>query len=234
MKTGNDAVANVVDTLCDLGIEFFLAGSYSSNFYGIPRATRHADFVAVFSVPLEKLAHGLGDEFILDPQVSFEGVTGTMRDIFSVPSIAFKIEIFHLSNDPHDQSRFARRRKAFDELVDRELFIPTAEDVIVKKLRWERIGQRGKDGNDVRDILAGQGDDAPTGITFTTGRLSTKRVNYWRKSAPRYHRSIDGSDTIADRLSIFQSVSYRFRVPTMVPWLSRICRGVTMSSRPPR
>jgi hypothetical protein len=160
MKTGNDAVARVVDTLVALGIDFFLAGSYSSNFYGIPRATRDADFVAVFSVPVGKVALELGDEFVLDSQVSFEGITGTMRDIFSVPSVAFKIEFFHLSEDPHDQSRFHRRRKVFDELVEREFYIPTAEDVIVTKLRWERIGQRGKDGTDVRDVIAVQGDDA--------------------------------------------------------------------------
>ena len=160
MKTGNDAAAKVVDTFAKLGVDFLLAGSYSSNYYGIPRATRDADFVAVFSVPVEAVARELGDAFVLDPQASFEGITGTLREVFSVPAIPFKIEVFHLSDDPHDQSRFQRRRKVFDELIDRELFIPTVEDVIITKLRWERIGKRGKDANDVRDVIAVQGDDA--------------------------------------------------------------------------
>lgn len=160
MKNGNDAVAAVIDAFNRLGMDFLLAGSYSSNYYGVPRATRDADFVAVFSSSVEELARELGDEFVLDPQSSFEGITGTMRDIFEVPAIPFKVEIFHLSQDEHDQSRFERRVKLRDDMIDREVFLPTAEDVIVTKLRWERIGKRGKDAADVRDVIAVQGDAA--------------------------------------------------------------------------
>jgi hypothetical protein len=160
MKTGNEAAAKVVDAFNRLGMEFMLAGSYSSNYYGVPRATRDADFVAVFSSAVESLAKELGEEFVLDPQSSFEGITGTLRDIFEVPSIPFKIEIFHLSDDPHDLSRFRRRVAVRDDEIDREVFLPTPEDVIVTKLRWERIGQRGKDASDVRDVIAVQGDEA--------------------------------------------------------------------------
>lgn len=159
MKNGNEATALTVDAFNSLDIDFFLAGSYSSNYYGIPRATRDADFVVVLSQQIETIAAKLGDEFILDPQSSFEGITGTLRDIFTVPSITFKIEIFQLSDDPHDLSRFARRRSVFDELVDREIFIPTVEDVIITKLRWEKLGKRGKDATDVRDVITVQGDD---------------------------------------------------------------------------
>jgi len=41
-----------------------------------------------------------------------------------------------------------------------EVFIPSVEDVIVTKLRWERLGKRGKDGDDIRDVIAVLGDDA--------------------------------------------------------------------------
>lgn len=169
MKSGNEATAITVDAFRALDIDFFLAGSYSSNFYGIPRATRDADFVVILSQPIETIAAELGEEFILDPQSSFEGITGTRRDIFNLPAIAFKIEIFQLSEDPHDQSRFARRLPVFDELVNREIFIPTAEDVIITKLRWEKIGKRGKDATDVRDVITVQGDAA----------LNWKYIHHW-------------------------------------------------------
>jgi hypothetical protein len=159
MKNGNAAAARVIDALNTLGIDFFLAGSYSSNYYGIPRATQDADFVAVLSNNIEVLSRELGPEFELDPQTSFEGITGTPRDIFQVPSIPFKIEIFHLSQDAHDQSRFARKRKVFDEMLGREVYIPSVEDVVVTKLRWEKRGKRGKDGSDIRDVIAVQGDE---------------------------------------------------------------------------
>lgn len=73
--------------------------------------------------------------------------------------IPFMVEIFHLSDDEHDQKRFERRVTVFDEILQRQIFIPTAEDVIVTKLRWERIGKRGKDANDIRDVIAVQGEE---------------------------------------------------------------------------
>ena len=114
MKNGNEAAARVIEALDELGIEYLLAGSFSSNYYGIPRSTRDADFVVVLSTGITALAQKLGKEFELDPQASFKSVTGTFRDIFQVPSIPFKIELFHLSKDPHDCMRFERRREVFD------------------------------------------------------------------------------------------------------------------------
>ena len=160
MKDGNEAAARVVDAFKELGIDYLLAGSYSSHYYGIPRATRDADFVAVLSDRISALAGKLGPAFELDPQPSFESVTGTMRDIFMVPSIPFKIEVFHLSDDPHDQSRFERRLKVFDELIDRDVFIPSVEDVVVTKLRWAVRAQRSKDSDDIRDVIAVQGNES--------------------------------------------------------------------------
>lgn len=160
MKDGNEAAARVVDAFEKLGINYLLAGSYSSNYYGIPRATRDADFVAVLSAGVGPLVRELGSGFELDSQPSFESVTGTMRDIFLVPELPFKIEVFHLSDDPHDQSRFDRRRKVNDELIARDVYIPSVEDVIVTKLRWAVRANRSKDADDVRDVVAVQGDEA--------------------------------------------------------------------------
>ncbi len=160
MTTGNDVAARFVEAFCALKVDYFLAGSYSSNYYGVPRATNDADFVAVLHGRATALADFLGDEFVLDPQASFEGITGTLRDIFTIPSVPFKVEVFHLSDDPHDQSRFERRKLVFDEGLGREVFIPTAEDVIVTKLRWEKLGKRGKDAIDIRDVISVLGDDA--------------------------------------------------------------------------
>jgi hypothetical protein len=159
MKNGNEVAARVVEAFEKLGVEYLLAGSFSSNFYGIPRSTKDADFVAVLSGKIGALEKELGEEFQFDQQASFETVTGTFREKVRVPGLAFEIEIFHLSNDAHDQSRFARRQRVFDELIGREIFVPTAEDVIIMKLRWAKIAKRAKDTEDVRDVIAVQGDE---------------------------------------------------------------------------
>lgn len=155
--TSQEAVEVVLGALEELGIPYMLVGSFSSNFYGIPRSTKDADFVIQLGdVSLTTLAERLGPEFTLDPQLSFESVTGTTRCCVSVQEIAFEIEFFLLSDDLHDQERFQRRCRR--SLLDREVFLPTAEDVVVTKLRWLHLGNRNKDYDDVRNVIAVQGD----------------------------------------------------------------------------
>lgn len=126
-----------------------------------PRSTKDADIVlAVDAKTLFDVAQQLGPEFVIDDQGTFEMVTGTMRYHLRVPAIAFEIELFMLSTDPHDQARFERRRRVFSSQIGCEIIVPTAEDVIIMKLRWAKIAKRGKDSEDVRDVIAVQGDEA--------------------------------------------------------------------------
>gem|GEM_PF-5332315 len=53
----------------------------------------------------------LGREFIVDDQVTFETIAWHTRQILKVPSIPFEIELFDLSDEPFDLSRFKRRVK---------------------------------------------------------------------------------------------------------------------------
>jgi hypothetical protein len=64
----------------------------------------------------------------------------------------FEIELFRLGKDPHHQERFARRRRLPLPDLQIEAVIPTAEDVVIQKLRW----QRDKDLADVRIVMAVQ------------------------------------------------------------------------------
>jgi hypothetical protein len=142
MKNGNDVVARMIAAFESLGIDYMLVGSYSSNYFGIPRATKDADFVAIMSGKARQLEAMLGNEFLFDPQPSFEIVTGTTREMITVPSLSFYVEVFQLSKDEHDLRRFERRRKVFDEIVGREIYLPTVEDVIITKIRWAKLAKR--------------------------------------------------------------------------------------------
>jgi hypothetical protein len=102
--TGDDATLAVVDALEELGIPYMVVGSFSSNVYGVPRSTHDVDFVIQLgNQSIQALADRLGASFRLDPPMSFETVTMTTRHILRVVGIPFRIELFHLSDDPHDQ-----------------------------------------------------------------------------------------------------------------------------------
>lgn len=161
MNDGFEATKATIAALETLQIPYMLVGGLSSMAYGIPRATKDADIViAVAPKSLENLVEYLGADFELDPQGTFEMVTGTLRHHLRVPAIHFEIELFLLSEDPHDLSRFERRRPFPSQQLGMNAVIPSPEDVIVMKLRWYAIAKRGKDFDDTRDVIAVQGDEA--------------------------------------------------------------------------
>ena len=161
MKDGYEATRIVIEALNKLNIAYMVVGGLSSNAYGIPRSTKDADIVlAIDPALLDDLDKELGDEFSLDAQGSFEVVTGTLRYHLRVPKLAFEVELFLLSKDPHDQQRFERRCPVVSQQIGTTIQVPSAEDVIVMKLRWASIAKREKDTEDVRNIIAVQGDDA--------------------------------------------------------------------------
>jgi len=149
--SGDEAAMAVIDALEALAIPYMLVGSFSSNVYGVARGTYDADFVVQMDRPQgTALAQRLGAEFQFDPQKSFETVTGTTRQILTVVGTEFTVELFDLSDDPHDQERFRRRRRA--RVTGRDVWLPTAEDVVITKLRWVSLAGRPKDREDVRGV----------------------------------------------------------------------------------
>jgi hypothetical protein len=153
MTGGESITLRVAEALEACGIPFLLSGSFASNYYGIPRSTRDADFVLQSERAVgPDFAEQLGEDFLLEPQLSFETNTGTFRQVLRHKQKTFKVELFLLSQDAHDQARFARRRAV--QLFGRQVWLPSPEDVLITKLRWAR----GKDKDDARDVMAVQKD----------------------------------------------------------------------------
>jgi predicted nucleotidyltransferase len=163
--TINDVMLKVVDALERARVPYMLVGAFSSNYYGIPRSTEDVDLVIELNRPLtEDFNQLLGPEFESERQLSFETNTGTQRQEFRVQGTLFKVELFRLSNGSFDQMRFQRRKPV--EVAGRRVWFPTAEDVIVMKLRWARI----KDKEDVKDVMLVQ-----------RGNLDWTYIEHWCK-----------------------------------------------------
>jgi hypothetical protein len=155
-----EAVARVIDVLESQQVPYMIVGSLASSQYGISRDTKDADIVVELGgQSITAVTGALGDAFRLDPQIMFETVTGTTRHVVNVPSVHFAIEFFRLSDDPYDRERFARRRRIHFPQLSRDAFVSTPEDVVVTKLQWAARASRGKDRDDLRDVLAVWGTD---------------------------------------------------------------------------
>lgn len=156
--TGPEAVLAAIDALDAAGVPYMLVGSFSRNVYSFERSTRDADFVIELGeTSIAAVARQLGPALRLDPQMSFETVTGTIRHEITVLDTPFTIEFFQLGQDPHDRERF-RRRRPFP-LLGRQVWLPTVEDVIITKVRWAHVAGRAKDRDDARDVIAVQDEE---------------------------------------------------------------------------
>lgn len=154
--TPDEAVVAVLAALDAAAISYMLVGSMASNFHGIPRSTRDADLVVQLAAGgLQRLAAELPAGLLLERQGAFEAVTGTIRYLVALAGSPFVCELFELSDDPHDRARFARRLSA--RVLGREAFVASAEDMVITKLRWVVAANRPKDREDIRNILAVQG-----------------------------------------------------------------------------
>jgi hypothetical protein len=184
-----EETAGVVVRACtELGIPILVVGSLSSNYYGLGRSTNDADFV-VQTKPgdIRALAAKLSPLLRLDPQPGIESITLTTKYLFEVRDHAFFVELFELTDDPHDQARFARRVQI--NLYGTTVWLPAAEDVIVQKLRWYARGKRGKDLEDVRNVIDTQQD-----------RLDWDYIHHWCD----HHGSREHLDAIRQSLANMQ------------------------------
>lgn len=156
---GTDALISLIRTLEKAEVPYMIVGSYSSNFYGIPRSTNDADLVVSFDhADWGKLTSILPPDLELDQQSSFEMVTSTRKELIKLKNSPFEIELFYLSKDAHDSTRFDRRQKV-EIMPGVAACLPTAEDVIIQKLRWFRSAKRAKDFADVVAVLQVQGPE---------------------------------------------------------------------------
>lgn len=136
-KSSFDALVQVIRVLQTHDVPYMIVGAFSSNAYGYPRATKDADIVVQYSEGLlATICASLVADFKLDPQAGCELMTGSSLNISLAFPPNFEIELFRLGEDPHHEERFARRRRLVLPELQIEAVIPTAEDVVIQKLRW--------------------------------------------------------------------------------------------------
>ena len=131
------AVTRALDTA---GARFLVAGSFASSLQGIPRSTRDVDLVAdLASHQVTTFTRALGPDFYLDEERIHDGVR--RRASFNVIDLrnGFKVDVYMTGEDPFGRAQF-ERRQTVELRPGLELAFATAEDVVLQKLRWFRLG----------------------------------------------------------------------------------------------
>ena len=168
----NRVVGDVVGALEAMGIDYALGGSMASAVHGIARFTADADLtVAPFPGREEEFAGHFGEAYF----VSVDAIRAAIRDRASFnlinTEVGFKADLFILKGRPFDASVMARRiRGAAFGPESGPLDLVSAEDIVLHKLEWYRLGGETSDRqwSDVLGVLRVQ-----------EGRLDAAYLDHW-------------------------------------------------------
>lgn len=145
------------------GIPYFVTGSFASSAHGIPRSTNDIDIVIAPSPQqLESLLKQFPEtDFATDRDDAFDALS--RKSLFNIVDYAtmWKIDFIIRQPTPFDASRFARR--GIVDIAGVMLYTASAEDILLAKLWWAKLGESELQIKDAAGIIQVQGDSLDLG-----------------------------------------------------------------------
>jgi hypothetical protein len=151
----------VIDVLEQLNISYVVVGSLASTQHGTARSTFDSNLVvALPETAVSDLVSRLEGAFYIDEQMALSAIK--QRSSFNLIHLEtmFKVDLFIAKDDVFDHAQLNRRvARGVAENLDRNIFILSAEDTILAKLRWYRLGgeQSERQWRDVLGVVKVQG-----------------------------------------------------------------------------
>lgn len=148
-----DVFHRITTKLDHAGIAYMLTGAFASAHYGSPRSTQDIDFViAATPEQLRSLVNALESaEYYAELQEALEAQR--RQSLFNIIDLrsGWKIDLIFRKSRPFSQEEFSRRQPARVEGVD--IYLASAEDVIITKLEWPKLGNSQRQIEDAAAIL---------------------------------------------------------------------------------
>lgn len=152
----------VINALQKLGVPYLIGGSLASTLHGVVRTTLDTDIVAELRLEhVTPLVEILESIFYIDDQAVHEAIQRQSSFNLIHLETMFKVDIFVSKQRPFDQAQFARRTaQIIATNPDQSAYIATAEDTILTKLEWYRLGGEvsERQWRDVLGVLKVQGN----------------------------------------------------------------------------
>ena len=151
-------LARVATALERAGVPYMLAGSFASSLHGAPRTTLDIDVVVdptFDSLDAFLKEMGTGDVY-LDAGVARDEFM--RRGQFNVidGATAWKVDV--IFRKPRAFSRSELERRAPARVLGVDVFVASAEDTILSKLEWAKLGESERQLRDVHGILEVKGE----------------------------------------------------------------------------
>lgn len=151
-------LGRIISALDSAGVPHMLAGSFASGVHGTPRSTQDIDLVIdpTFATLDRFLAAMKGPDVYLDPDVARDEFK--RRSQFNVIDTAtfWKADLIFRKGRPFSRSEMDRRIPT--QVLGVDAFVASAEDTVLTKLEWSKLGESERQLRDVRGILDVKGD----------------------------------------------------------------------------
>jgi predicted nucleotidyltransferase len=150
-------LSQVTATLEQQNISYVVVGSFASSIHGMYRSTADIDILAdIHTEQIRPIFDLLKQKFYVNEQAMRDAVAkGRSFNAIHFDSV-FKVDIFTARNDEFALTQLNRRelRKISPE-KDEAVYVATAEDTVLAKLRWYRAGHETSNTqwNDVLGVL---------------------------------------------------------------------------------
>ena len=144
----------VVHVLEQLGIDYVIGGSLASALHGVARATMDSDIVAAIREEhIEPFVEALKSSFYVDDEMIRDAIRAYRSFNIIHLQTFFKVDIFVAKEREFDRLQIARRTSyMLSEEQNQSAFVASAEDTILAKLEWYRMGGEVSD-RQWKDIL---------------------------------------------------------------------------------
>lgn len=132
----------VIEALEALDVPYLIGGSFAAAVYGVARLTADADLVAeVRFEHVDPLVGRLSADFYLDVESMREAIRQCSSFSLIHFKTMFKVDVFIPKQRPYSQTQLERRvRQPLSSETDRQAYFSSAEDSILSKLEWYRLG----------------------------------------------------------------------------------------------
>jgi len=157
MTSQNDFLKKLVKALDNCSIPYMLSGSFSSSFYGQPRATQDADIIiATTEEQLIAFVKSLGDDYYVSDDTAREALkNNSMFNVIDIQN-SWKADFIIRKDRPFSREEFRRRRKA--NIMGLAVWIVSPEDIILSKLEWAKKSESGQQFLDALGVATVQYD----------------------------------------------------------------------------
>jgi hypothetical protein len=151
--TAPNVFQRVLGAVETAGIPYMLTGSFASAYHGMPRATQDIDIViAPTKQQLQQLVRLFpAPTYYVDEGAALEALS--IESQFNVLDLTtgWKVDLIVRKSRPFSRVEFDRRITA--EVEGMHVPIASAEDIVLAKLEWAKMGESERQIDDVAGIL---------------------------------------------------------------------------------